>query len=159
MEVLWKGSKMGHTGKHQGKIQLQKAYFLTKDKNISGGGFMVDMQSIEVIDIPMHEPIPRKRLVDHLKSDDFFDADAYPTSHFEITNVEPITGDSLKIKGNLTIKNTTKNLEFLALYKDNLFSTKFTFDRFQWDIAYKGNWIDRTFVDREIELTVMLKAK
>jgi hypothetical protein len=47
----------------------------------------------------------------------------------------------------------------LALYKAKIFSTTFTFDRFQWNIAYEGNLMDRTLVDRDIELKMALKME
>lgn len=157
--IHWKGTKMKGTGKHEGIIKIQNAYFLLNGSQLSGGYFIIDMNTIEVTDIPNHEPVPRKRLNDHLKSDVFFDVQNHPTAHLEISKVEPTVSDSLKIKGNLNIKDITKNIEFLALYKNNLFSTKFIFDRFQWNIAYEGNWIDKNLVDREIELDIKLKTK
>jgi polyisoprenoid-binding protein YceI len=39
----------------------------------------------------------------HLKSADFFDAEKYPVVSFESTVVEPIEGNSFRVKGNLTM--------------------------------------------------------
>jgi polyisoprenoid-binding protein YceI len=114
------------------------------------------MSTISVTDIPQHEPVPRKRLNEHLKSSDFFDVNNFPTAKFKITNIEKINSDSLKVSGNLTLKNIAKSIEFTALHQGETFSTKFTIDRFQWDIAYEGNWADRTLVDKDIELTIKL---
>ena len=51
---------------------------------------------------------------DHLRNADFFDVENYPEMKFESTSIEPIDEDSLKIIGNLTIKDTTSEVEFLA---------------------------------------------
>ena len=51
---------------------------------------------------------------DHLRNADFFDAENYPEITFESTKIEAIDEDSLKIIGNLTIKDTTNEVEFLA---------------------------------------------
>ena len=44
----------------------------------------------------------------HLKSDDFFSADKYPTLHFESTIFEKTGAEEFKLQGNLTIKGVTK---------------------------------------------------
>lgn len=157
--IHWKGTKMRGTGKHEGVIQLQQAYFTANDTVLTGGKFIANMNSIEVTDIPIHEPVPRKRFNKHIKSKDFFDVETYPTSSFTITNIEQITNDSLKISGNFTLKNITKNITFNAYMVQKEFSAAFTFDRFQWNIAYKGSWIDKTFVDKDIELRLKLLLK
>ncbi|MCH7322965.1 YceI family protein [Solibacillus sp. MA9] len=47
----------------------------------------------------------------HLKSADFFDADAFPSMTFTSTNVEK-DGDDFKVTGDLTIKDVTKPVTF-----------------------------------------------
>ncbi len=47
----------------------------------------------------------------HLKSEDFFDADKYPTMTFESTKIKG-TPKSFKIVGNLTMKGVTKEVQF-----------------------------------------------
>ncbi len=44
----------------------------------------------------------------HLKSDDFFGADKFPTLTFQSTSFEKQSGDDYHLKGHLTIKGTTK---------------------------------------------------
>jgi polyisoprenoid-binding protein YceI len=51
---------------------------------------------------------------DHLRTADFFDVETYPEITFESTSIEAIDEDSLKIIGNLTIKDVTNEVEFLA---------------------------------------------
>lgn len=155
-KILWKGTKMRGAGKHEGKITLKSGYFLTQNDQLKGGEFVVDMQTVEVTDIPKSDPIPIKNLTIHLKSEDFFDVENYPASSFELSGVEKLTPDSLNVTGNLTLKDITKSIEFRALNQNKTFSTKFTIDRFQWNIAYEGNWADKTLVDKDIELTIEL---
>lgn len=47
---------------------------------------------------------------DHLKSDDFFNADKYPTAHFVSTKVTKNKDGSLRMTGNLTIRDITKEV-------------------------------------------------
>lgn len=51
---------------------------------------------------------------DHLRNADFFDVENYPEITFESTSIEAIDEDSLKITGNLTIKDTTNEVELVA---------------------------------------------
>ena len=152
--VHWKGTKMRGAGKHEGKLQLQSAHFLSENGDIIGGQFVADMTTIGVTDIPEHEPVPIRNLNNHLKSEDFFGVENHPTSKFTITEIEHLPNDSISVSGNLTIKGITKNIEFMAVNNEKEFSTKFTFDRFEWKIAYEGNWADKTLVDKDVELTI-----
>lgn len=36
----------------------------------------------------------------------------------------------------------------------DVFTTRFTFDRIQWGVAYEGSWANRTLIDKDIELTI-----
>ena len=49
----------------------------------------------------------------HLKSADFFDAEAYPEISFKSNSIEK-DGEDLKIKGDLTIKGVTKPVKLMA---------------------------------------------
>lgn len=154
--IYWKGTKMRGTGKHEGEIQLKNGFFITQNKHIIGGQFTIDMRTIEVKDIPKTDPIPIKKLTNHLKNADFFDVEKYPTATFEIIDVKQTNSDSLQVFGNLTLKNIIKHIAFKALYVNNSFSTTFSIDRFQWHIAYEGSWTNKTLVDKDIELTIEL---
>ncbi|MAY84013.1 MAG: hypothetical protein CMP59_07765 [Flavobacteriales bacterium] len=155
--VRWKGTKMRGAGKHEGIIQLQEGYFLIIHDTIVGGEFILNMNTIEVTDIPEHEPIPRKRFNDHMKSEDFFNASKYPISKFSIARIQGHTQDSILIFGVLTIKDVSRHISFKAAKQKSVVSTKFKFDRFKWNINYEGDWIDETFVDKDIEISIELK--
>lgn len=46
----------------------------------------------------------------HLRSDDFFAADKYPTITFKSKRVEPVAAGHFKLIGDLTIRSTTKEV-------------------------------------------------
>ena len=50
----------------------------------------------------------------HLRSADFFDAEKYPYMTFTVTSVEPLKGDTYIVRGDLTIKETTKPITLEA---------------------------------------------
>ena len=47
----------------------------------------------------------------HLRSADFFDVEKYPFMTFTVTGIEAIDDDSYRVKGDLTIKETTRPIE------------------------------------------------
>ncbi len=163
-EVKWKGTKMRGLGKHEGIISIKSGYFETKDGEFYGGKIVFDMNSISVTDIPKREPIPRRRLNNHLKSDDFFGVEKYPEAEFLIVKVLKKEKQNITVEGELSIRDVKDRITvFLEISRDNSeirsISSKLEFDRFNWNIGYKGSWADRTLVDKEIEITLLLHAK
>lgn len=57
-----------------------------------------------------------ERRDNHLRSDDFFNAEQFPTITFKSTAVRNINGSSFELVGNLTIRNVTKEVVFEAEY-------------------------------------------
>lgn len=52
----------------------------------------------------------------HLRSDDFFKADAFPQMVFESTAVRAVRGSELKLDGNLTIRDVTRPVTLNVTY-------------------------------------------
>jgi polyisoprenoid-binding protein YceI len=152
-KIYWKGTKMRGLGKHEGEIKLNEGYFLIEENKIIGGKFTINMNSINVTDIPKHETIPRRNLNNHLKSDDFFAVSKYPFALFEIETI-----NSNEISGVLTIRDVSKKIQVQSsiTQKDNKFkiTASFSINRFEWNVGYTGSWIDKTLVDKNIQFTV-----
>jgi polyisoprenoid-binding protein YceI len=157
--IEWVATEMRGAKRRTGIISFKNGFFLYQNGKIIGGKFTVDMETMDVTDVPLHEKIARKNLLNHLKSDDFFNVTHYPLSTLELTGVHQTKNGSLKISGNLTIREITKNIEFFAHQKGGNFETKFTFNRLDWNIAYEGSWADKTFVDKDVELTIKIVMK
>ena len=138
--VDWLGKKV--TGKHNGTIKiLNGEIYLDKDK-VVGGNFEIDMKTITNLDL---EGENNAKLINHLKSGDFFDADKFPTSKFEITDVTPLNDPAkpnynFSVKGNLTMKGKTNGITYPASIKvENgvvTASADFDIDRTLWEIKY-----------------------
>lgn len=163
-EVKWKGTKMRGLGKHEGIISVKSGYFETKDGEFYGGKIVFDMNSISVTDIPKREPIPRRRLNNHLKSDDFFGVEKYPEAEFLIVKVLEKEKQNITVEGELSIRDVKDRITVLLEISQEdseirSISSKLEFDRFNWNVGYKGSWADRTLVDKEIEITLLLHAK
>lgn len=155
-KINWVATEMSGIKRRTGIISFKDGFFLIRNREIVGGKFTVDMETIDVTDVPLHENIARRNLLNHLKGDDFFNVKHYPLSTLEFTSVHRIKNDSLKISGNLTIREVTKNIDFFAHQKDGNFKTIFTFNRLDWNIAYEGSWADKTLVDKNVELTIRI---
>jgi polyisoprenoid-binding protein YceI len=116
--VAWHGKKV--TGEHNGTIAYKNGEFGVDNGKITAGKFEIDMNSI--VNLDLTDEATNKKLVDHLKSDDFFMVSTFPTSKFEITKVEPMN-DATKpdfnytVTGNLTIRDVTKSISFPANVK------------------------------------------
>lgn len=158
-QIDWIATKMRGTRRKQGVILFKDGFLLSKNDQIVGGKFNVDMETIDVTNIPVHETAVRKNFLDHLKNDDFFNVPHYPISTLELTSVQKINNDSLRISGNLKIREVTRNIEFSAYHKDNIFRTSFTFNRFDWNIAYEGSWADKMLVDKDVELVIEIMTE
>ncbi len=159
--ILWEGTKPG--GGHTGIIKLQKGYLQMTNGKISGGEFVIDMNSIENTD---QEGQDKEDLQNHLRSSDFFDADQFPTATFAITDAKPLDGRedaNYLITGNLTIKGITKSISIPAKVQVaetyvEVETPKFTIDRTQWGITYKSGIIG-TAKDRLINDQIGLQIK
>jgi polyisoprenoid-binding protein YceI len=53
----------------------------------------------------------------HLKSDDYFGAEKFPTVTFKSTSVKKTSGDNYKISGELTMRGVTKSITLDAVIK------------------------------------------
>lgn len=158
-KILWKGTKMRGLGKHEGEIPIKKGFILEAQGQWIGGYFEIDMEKIRVTDIPESDSIPLKNLTDHLKDEDFFDVDKYPISKFYLREIKAVDRGKPVLTGDLEIRGITKLISFEGTQNGKQVLSTFSIDRFDWDIAYKGSWADRTLVDREIEFRVKLLLK
>jgi polyisoprenoid-binding protein YceI len=159
--IVWKGYKV--TGSHNGKVMIKNGELTYDDAGmLNGGGFEIDMASITCEDL---EGEWNQKLVGHLKSDDFFGVEKYPTAKFVIKEVvsrgKP---GEYKIVGDLTIKETTKEIKFNTVITEKdgkkVANADITIDRSEYNVRYGSgsffdNLGDKTIYD-EFELSVNL---
>lgn len=169
--VGWTGTKP--TGSHNGTFLLKEGSLTVKDNNLAAGSFVIDINSLNCLDLA-GDAKQKGDLEGHLKSPDFFDAAKFPTAKFEITGVEAFKYDSLTmkdvvmkdathtIKGNLTLKDSTKNVTFpakVSVAADKVTAVAdFNIDRTLWGINYKGpnnpqDWIISKTVNLKLNLS------
>jgi polyisoprenoid-binding protein YceI len=174
--VAWEGYKP--TGEHNGTVNLLSGKLNFSGDELVGGEFVMDMNSITVLDLTDEES--NAKLTGHLKSDDFFDVEKYPTARFVITDVEPVDPSQIDpekergevvpthaISGNLSMKDQTRNITFNARVNmvDDRFmaeTNQFFVDRVEWNVQYGSKTLfdnlQDNFINDEMGLSIRLEA-
>ncbi|UFH57157.1 YceI family protein [Spirosoma sp. KNUC1025] len=162
--ISWNAKKV--TGEHNGIVKMAKGQLTLEGTKLTGGTFVADMSTLRDVDKGEANPF-NERLVNHLRSDDFFAVEKYPTSTFRITSVKPIAGartgePNYTVSGELTMKGITKTQTFPAtvnLSGDVVQATaKLSVNRIDYDIKYRAAIIG-TAADKIIDDTFSLDLK
>ncbi len=160
-KVEWVGKKV--MGEHNGSISLKSGNFTFEDGVLIGGLFTIDMTSMVCEDLSGEY---KGKLEGHLKSDDFFGVEKYPTATFVVTKAVPQGPGKYKVIGNLTIKETTQEIQFVAGIEEKdgkvMGSADLVIDRSKFDIRYGSgsffdNLGDKTIYD-DFNLSISLVA-
>ena len=102
------------------------------------------------------------------KEDHFFNVTKYPEAKFEITGSE-VVGEQTMLSGNLTLKDTTKNITFPVEFSVNeedeslvLTSDEIILDRTEWGIKFMSkSFVENlgdNFISDQIKISFDLKA-
>jgi polyisoprenoid-binding protein YceI len=153
----WYGYYTFYFGGHDGTITLSEGHFIKTNDKITGGEFIIDMNSIKSTDIKNKKA--NKSLVNHLKDPDFFDVKKHPLAKLIITKVNYHDATHAKIEANLTLKGITKAINFQAEFnfKEQSMTTKFKIDRTRWGVNYNSRLKDGAISDAiGFEVTIRL---
>lgn len=131
--VLWEGRANGKS--HKWDIQLLEASLEMDDEELVGGSFVIDMDTIRSIE---DDWSTIDNLNNHLKADDFFDVENYPTSRLVITEVTTDT-----IEADLTIKWETHPVSLNRTASDDGLSATFSIDSTKWGVQEWWSLIDQ----------------
>lgn len=136
--VTWIGATiLSSKEEHLGYVHISKGELMIEKNQLLGGTVDIDMNSIEYGD-KKNTNTP----VTHLKSSDYFDVERFPISTIVITRVDSVSGKTINITGNLTIKGITRSVNFPAeiQIKDGIVEAngKLTIDRTDWGIRYRS---------------------
>ncbi|MGW8314864.1 MAG: YceI family protein [Bacteroidales bacterium] len=152
--VYWEGSKPG--GSHHGTIEVVNGSAMMEGEMITGGKFELDMSTIRNEDV--ESDAMRERLVNHLKSEDFFYVEIYPTSTFTITGLEQTEDDPLlySVTGDLTIRGITREITFpAAITMDdrmiNVRTGEIILNRTLWEVNHQSRSIFAELKDNFID--------
>lgn len=140
--VEWIGRNINN--RHHGRIAISSGEVVTLNGRLVSGSFVLDMDSIANHDL--QDEGWRGLLHRHLKSEDFFDVERYPTATFEVRGAAPIAkstpgAPNVEIAGLLTIKATTRSICFpaiVAAQEDGSLKAHaaLDLDRTFWNVSY-----------------------
>jgi polyisoprenoid-binding protein YceI len=133
--VEWTGTKIG--GSHTGAIKLKNGNLELKGDQIVGGTVVMDMNSITNTDLT--DEGYNQKLVGHLKSDDFFGVEKYPTASFVVTKSSKFKDGKASVTGKITIKGKTEEITFDVLKEGDKYSALVELDRSKFNVRYGSN--------------------
>ena len=137
--LKWHGEKV--TGEHFGTISLKEGMLEMTNDQISKGRFIIDMTSISNTDLT--DATYNKKLVDHLKSDDFFGVAKHPEAVIEIVKSTRFVNNEATVDANLTIKNITHPVTFKVKRDGMAYNAEIVVDRSKYDVRYgSGSFFD-----------------
>lgn len=136
--IRWEGSKpVG--GAHFGAVAISEGSLMVEDGALTGGSIVIDMTSITNEDLSGGMA---DRLVGHLKSEDFFGIDTFPTAVLNILSSTPAGDNLFDVVGEMTIKDVTVPVEFVAeaTETDGMITATadITLDRTDFGITYNS---------------------
>ncbi|MBL6654990.1 MAG: YceI family protein [Flavobacteriaceae bacterium] len=155
-QIAWTGREVS-TSYHYGTLDFVSGNFEISNGTIVNGEFIVDMTSINNQDM---EGDSKARLEGHLKSDDFFSVESYPTAAISINSSELISAGKWNVSADLSIKGFTHPVNFEMISSEDGWSANLVFDRSKYDVRFRSgsffeNLGDKLIYD-DIELSITL---
>jgi len=145
-EIKWSCDYTFYFNGHYGFVNFQEGYFIKANDKITGGSFIIDLNTIQATDM---DEKGNESLTDHLKDSDFFEVKKYPKATLVITKIRYHDTTSFEARADLTFKGITKPIKFQATlnYEAKTMTTKFKIDRTRWGINYNSNVKDSAISD------------
>ena len=89
----------------------------------------------------------------HLRGEDYFEVEKYPTITFTSTSVKK-SGNGYLVKGTFKVKNTTKEVEIPFTFQQNVFKGSFSINRIEYGVG-KKSWI----MDKTVNITFQIPVE
>ena len=156
--LVWTGREVS-TSSHYGTINFTSGQFEIADGLIAQGEFLVDMTSINVQDLTGGS---KERLEGHLRSDDFFSVESFPTAHLYISSSEVVSNGKWMVNGFLTIKDISHPVLFEMSNTEDGWNANLVFDRSKYNVKFRSGTFFENLGDKliydDIELKINLKT-
>ena len=139
--VRWVGRNL--LNQHNGTVGIASASLAIDQERLVGGDAILDMESIHCEDI--EDPSLASMLISHLRTDDFFLVDSFPTAEFKLESAEPLPdatpgSPNTNLLGSFTLRGQTQPLQFPATLGLNeeviALQAHFDIDRVLWGSKY-----------------------
>ncbi|MDZ4257791.1 MAG: YceI family protein [Gemmatimonadales bacterium] len=161
--IKWKGTKYWGLRSHEGTVALHSGTVCVRNNRIVRAHFVADMRTIDVTDIPAHDPVPRRNLRNHLLGEDFFHVAEHPEAQLTILRVEPENRSLSLVHARLEMRGVTHDIRFFARISrlssnEIVAEARFAIDRQRWGIRYLRSALREDLVDDEFWLDLRLRA-
>ena len=154
-EVAWLGKAVTHN--QNGTISIKEGNLIFKGKKLKGGNVTIDMTSINALSTA---PEKKGSLEGHLKKDEFFGTEKYPTAKLVFKTIAAKGNGIYTVTADLTIKAATKPVTFDLAVAENTAKTKLIFDRTKFDVSFGSASLSDKLGDKaiydDIEMNVTL---
>lgn len=138
----WIGRNLNN--RHHGRISIQSGEIVIQGGIPSGGKIVLNMKTVSNLDL--QDPAWHDMLLNHLKSEDFFAVERFPTASFRLTGWKKGEGESPEAPkgiatGDLTIRDVTRPVSVPAIVAPQTDGSIkahaiFDLDRTLWDASY-----------------------
>jgi len=152
--VQWTGFHLAKSYEHVGNVKIKSGEVKMKDGALVGGKVVIDMSSITNNDV---EGDKNAKLVNHLKSDDFFNVEKFPEASIVIMSVDQ-SGDDYDVKGEVEIRGIKQPIEFTLTQSDNSLDGTLSIDRTKHEVMY-GWTLENAMLSNNFELEVHVVIK
>lgn len=143
----WEASRLA-AAPHIGTVGLQSGSLFQTNGEFTGGEFVIDMSQIT-------EEKNSERFLTHIKGEDFFGVEQYPTSKLTLTSVTKKEANQYELTGDLTIRDQTHPITFNAQMVENEgninATSEFEIDRTKWGIIYDSGSFFQQLGDKAIK--------
>lgn len=164
-KLVWHGKKVVG-GSHEGTLNIKHGSISFDKQMPTAAKVVVDMTSL--VNTDLTDPQWNKKLVDHLKSDDFFSIDKFPEATIELSSFDRQKNGTYSLKGDLTIKGIKKPISLTATTVQKAGSVSaikatLVFDRTVYDVRYGSGKFFQNLGDKmisdEVKVDVTLDLK
>ena len=167
--VRWTGRNLFNH--HHGTLRLSGGHIEVQNGSLQSARFTLDMNSIACDDLV--DTAFNAMLIRHLRDDDFFAVDRFPTAEFICTHADPLPSctpgtPNYTLHGTITLRGVTQPLSFPAVIAaadaDHLTGqAQFELDRTQFGSHYGSGrlfaFLGKHVVNDHVHLHIKLHAK
>jgi len=140
--IEWVGRNLNST--HHGTLRVSRGHLSVRGGILQSGSIVLDLRSLENTNLA--DTALRRVLEAHLKSDDFFDVERFPSAQLLLHSAAPIPDatpgtPNQSVSADLTIKDVTHRIQFPAIVSLSMDGSltalaQIEIDRTRWNVLY-----------------------
>jgi polyisoprenoid-binding protein YceI len=152
--IQWTGKKV--TGQHEGTINFLDGILTFKSNKLVAGTFTVYMKSISTTDLTGEY---KDKLDGHLKADDFFGVEKFPTATLVFKKITPVNATTYTVVADMTIKGKMNPVTFTLITSATGATANVKINRAKYDVQYGSETFLGSLGDKAIYDDFDLKIK